>query len=155
MRRIYLAGTALAALLGLGLAGAYHAVQAQIVTQPTTQTVTVGKSSAAAAAIAPSAVASITGAQILKSSAGNLYGFNVTSSTTAGYVMLIDSATVPADGAVTPVKCYKLAANSTIAGSWLPGPAARFASGIVVVYSTTGCFTKTVENTAFISGDYQ
>jgi|CXWL01.1.fsa_nt_gi hypothetical protein len=155
MRRIYLAGTVLAVLVGLGLAGAYHAVQAQVITQPRVPTVVITPSSASGAAIAPSAVAAITGAQLLKASAGNLYGFNVTSSTTAGYVLLFNSATVPADGAVTPVKCYKLSANSTISGSWLPGPAARFSSGIVIVYSTTGCFTKTVEDTAFISGDYQ
>jgi hypothetical protein len=32
-------------------------------------------------------------------------------------------------------------------------PPLRFNTGITVVYSSTGPFTKTVSNTAFISGD--
>lgn len=118
-------------------------------------TATVSPSAASSASQLPSATSSITGARIFKTSGGNLYGLQVTSSTTAGYVLLFDATSVPADGAVTPIKCYKLGGNATVVVSWLPGPVLRFVNGLVAVYSTTGCFSKAVENTAFISGEVE
>lgn len=94
------------------------------------------------------------GSNILKASQGFLNGFSATSGATAGFVLLIDSATVPADGAVTPKFCYQLPANQTTGASWISYPA-PFANGIVIVFSTTGCFTKTISNTAFFSAQVQ
>lgn len=78
----------------------------------------------------------------------NLYGINVVSGASAGYVLVFSGTSVPADGAVTPKLCYTLAANSTLDTR----PQATFLSGgITVVFSTTGCYTKTASATAFIS----
>lgn len=97
--------------------------------------------------------AAVAGSLILKASAGNLYGYNVVAGASAGYLMLFNSTTVPADGAVTPLKCIPIAANAGIDRSFdIPR---RFGTGIVLVFSTTGPFTKTVSNTAFLSGDFQ
>lgn len=109
-------------------------------------------SSAAGAGLASGQTTVAAGSIILKASAGNLYGVNATSGASAGYLLVYDSATVPADGTTTPRKTYVMAANSTIAFDFdIP---LRFAAGIVLVFSTTGPFTKTISATAFLSGDF-
>lgn len=96
--------------------------------------------------------ATAAGSVVAKASAGNCYGFNAVSGASAGYLMLFDSTTVPADGTVTPKKVYVMAANSSLGLHWdVPR---RFGTGIVAVFSTTGPFTKTISTTAFISVDY-
>lgn len=75
---------------------------------------------------------------------------NVVSGASAGFVMVFPGNSAPADGAVTPSLCYNLAANSTLVVT--NAERVWFAGGIVVVFSTTGCFTKTASATAFISG---
>lgn len=92
------------------------------------------------------------GSRIAKVTGGNCYGFNVVSGASAGYFMLFNSATVPADGTVTPLRCYVVAANASLAVSW--DTPRRFGAGITGVFSTTGPFTKTISATAFISIDY-
>jgi hypothetical protein len=94
------------------------------------------------------------GSRVLKASAGLLNGFSATNGAAAGYVLIIDSATVPSDGAVTPKFCYYMAANQTVAASWNNYPV-NFNNGIVIVYSTTGCFTKTASATAFFAAQVQ
>jgi len=94
------------------------------------------------------------GSHILKASQGFLNGFSATSGASAGYVLIIDSATVPADGAVTPKFCYQIAANNTLSATWGTYPPV-FSNGIVIVFSTTGCFTKTISATAFFSAQVQ
>lgn len=92
------------------------------------------------------------GSLIAKATAGNCYGFNVVSGASAGYFMLFNSATVPADGTVTPFRTYVMAANASLGVHWdVPR---RFSAGIVGVFSTTGPFTKTLSATAFIAVDY-
>jgi hypothetical protein len=91
---------------------------------------------------------------VIKASAGNLYDFNVTSGASAGEVLLFNSTTVPSAGAVTPVKCYNIAANSTLGANF--NPPLNFSTGISIAFSTaTTCFTQTNSATAFISGDAQ
>jgi hypothetical protein len=87
---------------------------------------------------------------IAKASAGNLYQYNVTSGASAGYVLIYNSATVPADGTVTPVRCIPLAANT---GIEVPLRGSYHSAGIVLAFSTTGCFTQTLSATAFISAE--
>lgn len=111
-------------------------------------------SAVAAAGVTTVASAAVSGGQVIKASAGNLYGFNVVSGASAGYVMVLNSTTVPADGAVTPARCIPLAANTGIDIN-LRGQPARFSTGITIVFSTTGCYTKTASATAFIAGDAQ
>lgn len=94
------------------------------------------------------------GSHILKASGALLNGFSATSGATAGYVLIFDSATVPADGTVTPRFCYALPAATTIGASWFSYPVS-FTNGIVIVFSSTGCFTKTISNTAFFASQIQ
>lgn len=88
---------------------------------------------------------------VVKASAGNLFGYNIVSGAVAGYVMFFDATTAPADGTVTPKMCFALAANASIqADRDIP---IRFTTGITMVFSSTGPFTKTASATAFLAGD--
>lgn len=98
--------------------------------------------------LTPVATAAAAGSQVAKAAAGKLFGLNVVAGASAGFVMVFDAATVPADGASQPKKVFPLAANAGLSYSWDRG--LTFSTGIVVVFSTTGPFTKTISNTAFI-----
>jgi hypothetical protein len=102
--------------------------------------------------ITPIVSSAAEGSHVLKSSGGNLYSLYVTTGGTAGYIMTFNAASVPADGAVTPVECVQIPANSTVSVSFINGPADVYSTGIVAVFSSTGCFTKTVSATAFFKG---
>ncbi len=113
--------------------------------------VTSTPSSGATTGIAPVRSTSAESAKVFKSSAGNLYAYQVTTGASAGYVLLFNATSAPIDGAVTPVKCVSVAANSTVGVSM--NPPEYFSTGITAVFSTTGCFTKTASATAMFSGD--
>lgn len=114
----------------------------------TTQAVAIAPHTAASGAIVPTATSAVASVLVVKASAGNLYEWRVTSGASAGYVMLFNATAAPADGAVTPVDCVVVAANATVgSGTIIPE---RYSTGIVVVFSTTGCFTKTASATAYI-----
>jgi hypothetical protein len=99
-------------------------------------------------AIVPAVTTAAAGSLIAKASAGNVYSIGCTTGATAGYLMLFDSATVPADGTVQPKKTIAVAANTSIKQDF-PVPA-RMGSGITLVFSSTGPFTKTLSATAFL-----
>jgi len=121
-------------------------------TNPLPTTSTAAPSSAATSAVSSAQTTVAAGSLIAKASAGNLYGVNATSGASAGYLLIYDSATVPADGTTTPKKTYVMAANSTIAFDFdMP---VRMASGIVLVFSTTGPFAKAISATAFLAADF-
>jgi hypothetical protein len=109
---------------------------------------------------------------IFKASAGNLFSIYATNGTaTAGNLIVINSSTVPADGAlvgcaavaVTPcmLDCAPLASNGFASIMFLPGPPKPYTAaatpGIVAVLSSgAGCFVKTTGViTGFISADVQ
>lgn len=94
----------------------------------------------------------VSGGIVGKASAGNLYGYNVVAGASAGFILITNTATVPADGVVTPLKCIPLAANTGIDVN-LRGQPVFFSTGISISFSTTGCFAKTASATAFISID--
>ena len=114
-------------------------------------TVSVPASSPATGTL-PNASTAVSGAVVGKASAGALYGVNVTAGATAGFVMVFNATSAPADGAVTPSRCIPLAANTGIELNYRSIPV-YFGTGITVVFSSTGCFTKTTSATAFISVD--
>lgn len=118
-----------------------------VVNQPTTP-------SAQATSAIPSAAQTpvAAGSLIAKASAGNLYGYEVVAGASAGYLMVFDSATVPADGTVAPRRVHAIAANASLSRSF--NPPIRCANGITLVFSTTGPFTKTISPTAFLAADY-
>lgn len=90
---------------------------------------------------------------VAKSGAGELCGFSVSSGASAGYIMLFDAASAPIDGAVTPMKTYNIAATSTFDKSFPIGRELRFLTGMTIVFSTTGPFSKTASATAMISAE--
>lgn len=77
-----------------------------------------------------------------------------TLSAAAWWIMAYDATTAPADGAVTPAKCYAVPSGATSYSAAFPIPPA-FTVGVVLGVSTTGCFTKTASTHAFISADYR
>jgi len=91
---------------------------------------------------------------VLKATPGLLNGFSASSGATSGYVMIFDATTAPSDGAVTPKFCYALPASQTTGASWVEYPV-YFVNGIVIVFSSTGCFTKTASATAFFTAQVQ
>jgi len=108
-------------------------------------------STVAAVGITPVVTTVAAGSLVLKASSGNLYSVNITSGASAGYLMLFNSTTAPADGTVTPIKVMPIAANAGLVVNF--NPPIRFGTGITAVFSTTGPFSKTISATAFISGD--
>ncbi|HEU0157250.1 MAG TPA: hypothetical protein VFQ82_14340 [Stellaceae bacterium] len=91
---------------------------------------------------------------LIKGAPGNLYSLYVTTGATAGFVMTFDAASAPADGPVTPVECVVAPPSSTVSISF-SGPPDIYRHGIVAVFSTTGCFTKTANPTAFFKARAQ
>jgi hypothetical protein len=92
---------------------------------------------------------------VAKASAGNL--ISVSGSAASGsFIMLFDATSAPADGVVTPLKCWgPMAVAGPFVFSWGTGPVFGLNVGITLVSSSTGCFTKTATNASFISVEYQ
>jgi hypothetical protein len=100
--------------------------------------------------IALSATTVAASSLVLKASAGNLFGVTVNAGASAGYLMIFNATSAPADGTVTPIWSMPVAANAGLAFSFdIP---VYCSTGITAVFSTTGPFTKTASATAFISG---
>jgi hypothetical protein len=104
--------------------------------------------SLANAAITPNASPAVEGGRVAKASGGNVYRVSVTTGAAAGYLLGFNAIAIPADGAVTPSMCRVVAANSTLSVSYADMPA-RWGTGVTFVFSSTGCFTKTISATAF------
>lgn len=94
---------------------------------------------------------------VVTNAAGNLYDINITADSTLyaaeWWILIFDATSAPADGAVTPARCVDMPALSRTYERGFANPLA-FTTGIVVVVSTTGCFTKTASAHAFIAGAY-
>ncbi len=73
----------------------------------------------------------------------------------AWWAMVWDATSLPANGAVTPAKCYALASGTPQLSLTFDTDGPRFQSGIVVGVSTTGCFSLTASAHAFLAADYQ
>ncbi len=116
-------------------------------------------SAAAAAGVAPVSSTALEANRVIKASAGNLYSFEVmadsTLSAAAWWILVFNATSAPADGAVTPAKCYSLPSGATGASYGFASVPLYLGTGITISASTTGCFTKTASAHAFISGDAQ
>lgn len=114
-------------------------------------------------ALKPSSTAVLATALQVKNNQGQnantLNSFQVSADATlsgaAWWVMLFDATAAPADGAVTPAKCYALASGATSLMQSLNIPLLAANGGWQIVVSTTGCFTKTASVHAFISAEGQ
>jgi hypothetical protein len=138
------------------LAGAVSAakVQTTVATALPAGTNTLGGIYAAPTAsssfgIAPGSSSALEASHVLKASAGNLYSLYVMTTSVGGYLMTFNAISAPSDGAVTPVECIQIPANSAAGISWDGAPPDFYSTGIVAVFSTTGPFTKTASATAF------
>lgn len=98
--------------------------------------------------IPPTATAT-TASSLASGSLFFLYKFEATAPTTADHLLILDAASLPANGTVTPKKCYPTAgAGALTQDSWIPGPPLGFSTGIVIAYSTGGsCYTLTAATT--------
>jgi hypothetical protein len=126
-----------------------------LTTPGTTNGIAINPTSNAAAGITPVVSSAVESGHVLKASAGNLYSVYVTTGAVAGFLMVFNSTTVPADGAVTPIECQPAPANGIASLTFNPGPVESYSTGISVAFSTTGCFTKTASATAFFHGVIQ
>lgn len=81
---------------------------------------------------------------IAKAGPGNLHSVDVRSITasTAQQLMVFDSATVPADGTVTPVRVFDVPAAGSMSRAF--NPPIRCGVGITFALSSTGPFSKTL-----------
>lgn len=104
----------------------------------------------AAAGLTANQTTVVGSSQVVKGSSCNLYSLSCTSGASAGFVLVFDATTPPADGTVTPIDVITIAANATVTKNY-PIPL-RCNSGATLVFSTTGPFTKTASATAFLMG---
>lgn len=136
----------------------------QPVTLPTTPTIAAGNgavpssSSETGAATSTAASSVLASNLVIKGSAGNLYSFEVSADTTlsaaAWWIMIFNATTLPANGTVTPAKCYAIPSGATSYSGGFNIPVA-FSTGITIGVSSTGCFSLTASVHAFLSGDFK
>jgi len=86
---------------------------------------------------------------------GNLWSISITTGASAGYLMVFDSYLVPNSGTVSPKNCWYVPATSSDCYVNVNGSLSRYNSGISAAFSSTGCYTYTPSNTAFISAQAQ
>ncbi len=72
--------------------------------------------------------------RVVKTGDGILYGFTVTNTGAAQFVLGFDQRTLPADGAV-PLFAFPIAADDALPLNWIPGR--TFLSGLVLANSST------------------
>lgn len=110
----------------------------------------------AEAAAAPTASSAIAANTVICGAACQLTSFDVSADSTlsgaAWWIMIYNATSAPADGAVTPIKCYAMQSGSTGIAAAFPAPL-NLTTGATIGVSTTGCFSKTASTHAFISGD--
>lgn len=118
----------------------------------------ISPSASPSAGVTPVSSVALAANTVIKGSPGNLYSFEVSADSTlsgaAWWVMIYNATAAPADGAVTPLKCYAMAIGTVNLSASFATPI-EFSTGIVIGVSTAGCFTKTASTHAFISGDAQ
>lgn len=111
--------------------------------------VVVARSSGTAApAVTPSAASA--SSLVMSSAPCGVDFIQVCSSGTALWIMLINAAVVPSNGAVTPVLVWQLPPGSNLVQGF--DPPLAMSSGAILVASTTGPTTLTLSATAWFGG---
>jgi hypothetical protein len=128
-------------LLGLGLTSQAYAAENI-------------KSAVSASAESGHVFCDATGASPVHKAPCFLRSLYVTTGATAGYLMTFNAVSAPVDGAVTPVECVAVPANSTWSIDF-GETTEQYVTGLTAVFSSTGCFTKTASATAFFKGRAQ
>lgn len=82
-----------------------------------------------------------------------LANIQANTTTVGGYVMLFDSATVPADGAVVPIRIWQVPGSSTLPPQTF-NPPLSMANGAALAFSSNANqFILTSSATAFLAGE--
>ncbi|HXJ24637.1 MAG TPA: hypothetical protein VNH17_03005 [Streptosporangiaceae bacterium] len=103
------------------------------------------------AGIVPTPSAAYEVARVLKASPGNVYSVYAYNPTvTPGFLLLLNAATIPGDGAVTPLAIAVLPGGGEANIDFSAGPPAHFSVGIVAVLSSN--ITPFGKTTGAISG---
>lgn len=91
---------------------------------------------------------------VLKASAGNLYSVYVTTGATQGWLLTYNGTTAPTAGgaAIAPVDCVYAPANTTTGLAMDGDPPDAYSTGIVAVFSSSGCLTNTASSTVYFKG---
>jgi hypothetical protein len=121
--------------------------------------VAIPPTSAATGAITPTSSGGTASSSslVVCSSACNLYRVSVTNQAVAGFLMVINATSLPADGATgsTLLKCIAVPAATTATMDWRPTPI-RMGTGAVLAFSIgANCGTLTASATAWFSGEKQ
>jgi hypothetical protein len=91
---------------------------------------------------------------VFKASAGNLYGYSFTQGTTAGYLVVLNTATAPAAGAaISGIECIPVGASTRFERT-NPGIPDRYTAGITFV-SSTSCTTFTANTPIVMKANVQ
>jgi len=107
--------------------------------------------------VSPAAASSF----LFNSPSKSLAALTVVAGASAGYALVLDAATLPANGALTSCAgpatarpclmwCAPIAANGYVDKQW--NSPMSFSTGVLAAFSTTGCATLTVSATAQIFG---
>jgi opacity protein-like surface antigen len=80
----------------------------------------------------------------------------ITTGGTAGYLMTVDAASPPAAGgaAIAPLNCVYAPVNTSLSLDY-GDTGEPYSTGLVVIFSSTGCFTNTASATAFFKARKQ
>lgn len=122
----------------------------------TTQPVSIAPTATSATAVAPvsTSTAPTSGCLVVKASAGNLFTASGVAPA-AGYIMVFNAASAPANGTVTPTNVIQ----ATAAGTWsltFPAFGQFMSTGITICDSSTGPYSLTaVTSGVFITGQAQ
>jgi len=94
---------------------------------------------------------------VLKAGPGVLHQIQAANHTaTAGFLVVLNVTSAPADGAILPLACVALPANGTASLDYTPYAGAYSVGITAVLTSATSCFTKTTGViTGFIGGVIQ
>ena len=101
--------------------------------------------------VTPNASAALETSHVVPNGALILHGASITTSTIAGFFMVLNAPADPGNGPVRPAKCVAVAATSSATLTADPNTAWSFPAGITLIFSTTGCFTETQSATAYFS----
>lgn len=105
-------------------------------------------------AITPVVSGSAEAVHVLRAAPGRLnsvYATNMTA--TAGFLVVVNAVSAPADGAIVPLDCAPLPANGNVSINYSSRPAAYNVGVTAILTSATTCFTKTTGViTGFIKG---
>lgn len=103
-------------------------------------------------AVAPQANTALASGSVLKPGAGTLFALNM-NATETGYFMLVDSASIPASGSVSPLRVWYFDSSTLATLDKTFQPPLSLASGIAVLFSSSGPFTFTPATAAQIAGE--